>query len=160
MNAMCTCPLALTPPDVVWRDASCVSQATQALETFRTKFDEVEALKVFSKGLRVSGKLILGGDNKVAVQDTTFYVGPAKIDQGLIDDLKSRKSTSLSLDFPATSLDDVLQFFELGLGATTGQDSQVWRLEQVVARTHVTLHLTCLYHATTVWCGKGGVRLA
>ena len=92
----------------------------------------------------MSGKVILGGEKKVDVQDTTFYAGPFQID---LEALKNAPSSGLSLDFPATSLDEVLEFVELGLGATTGQDSEVWRLEQVVARTHVTLHLTCLYHA-------------
>ena len=92
-------------------------------------------LKVFSKELRVSGKLTLGGGKKVAVEDATFYAGPAKIDQALIANLKDGKS--ISLDFPATSLDDVLRFLQPALGATTGQDSQVWRLEQVVATTRV-----------------------
>ena len=95
----------------------------------------------------MSGKLILGGEKKVVVEDTTFYAGPFQIDQRRIEAFKTNPNSGLSLDFPATSLDEMLGFLELGLGATTGKDSEVWRLEQVVARTHVTLHLTCLYHA-------------
>ena len=93
----------------------------------------------------------------MSVTDTTFYVGPVEIDQDLIDDVKSGKSVNLPI--PATSFSDVLDFFESALGATTGKDSEVWRLEHVLLRTRVTsgmvqyhtADLTWLYDTTDSW---------